>query len=473
MLQSKDTSSFSELKTYFNPQAFVVDNFLDWVSFFKFKAVCKSFDSLKSKGYSISTLVEILIIMPFVNKDTIYALLRSGISDLSSSAKDSYYRLAKMDTMHWEKFLFKFVQRFLHLVDKKGNNKTRQPSYLILDDTLLAKTGKTMEGISVLWDHVAHRFQLGYRLLQLGLYDGKSFIPVDFSFHREKGKNSERPYGLSKSESASQYKKDRIDISPGKIRHSQLDSSKIEMGIRMISRACKKIKVSYLLMDSWFTCEQMLKCAKEANVKLIGMVKMGKAQYLYKDKELNAGELLQRMCKRAKRCKKLKTSYIQLEVDYKGFPVMLYFSRFGKRGRWNLILTTDLNLSYLEMMKHYQIRWTIEVYFKEAKQYLNLGKCQAEDLDAQAAHVTIAMLQYILLSLKKRFGDYETKGELFNYAEEMIQSLTLGSRIWGFLLELIQAIVEFLNLVIEDFEEFAKNLFNAKKINILIARAME
>ena len=71
-----------------------------------------------------------------------------------------------------------------------------------------------------------------------------------------------------------------------------------------------------------------------------------------------------------------------MDVVYKGFPVKLFFSRFGKRAKWHLILTTDVSLDCLAMMKHYQVRWTIEVYFKESKQYLNLGRCQSEDLDA-------------------------------------------------------------------------------------------
>ena len=58
----------------------------------------------------------------------------------------------------------------------------------------------------------------------------------------------------------------------------------------------------------------------------------------------------------------------------------------------------------------------------------------------------IAMIQYILLSLNKRFGDYETKGELFRYAEQAMQELTLQSSIWGLLLELVQAIIELLEL---------------------------
>lgn len=57
--------------------------------------------------------------------------------------------------------------------------------------------------------------------------------------------------------------------------------------------------------------------------------------------------------------------------------------------------------------------FNLEVFFKESKQYLGLGKCQSRDFDAQIAHTSICMIQYNLLSVAKRFTDYETLGELF------------------------------------------------------------
>ena len=79
-------------------------------------------------------------------------------------------------------------------------------------------------------------------------------------------------------------------------------------------------------------------------------------------------------------------------------------------------------------------------------------------------------IQYILLSLNKRFGDYETKGELFRYAEQTMQELTLQSRIWGLLLELVHAIIELLELDIDDIDEFMNRLVNTEKINPLLRK---
>lgn len=52
-----------------------------------------------------------------------------------------------------------------------------------------------MENISRVYDHVSGRCLLGFKLLLLAVSDGISTLPVDFSLHREKGK--EGAFGLS------------------------------------------------------------------------------------------------------------------------------------------------------------------------------------------------------------------------------------------------------------------------------------
>ncbi|MDR0574289.1 MAG: hypothetical protein LBG96_09725 [Tannerella sp.] len=69
-----------------------------------------------------------------------------------------------------------------------------------------------------------------------------------------------------------------------------------------------------------------------------------------------------------------------------------------------LLLTTDLSLSFNKAMEIYQIRWTIEVLFKECRQYLRPGKSQNTDFNPQIADTTLALATYTILSLEKRFN---------------------------------------------------------------------
>ena len=49
-------------------------------------------------------------------------------------------------------------------------------------------------------------------------------------------------------------------------------------------------------------------------------------------------------------------------------------------------------------MELYQIRWSIEVLYRECKQYLRLGKAQNTDFGGQIADATLTMITYTILS---------------------------------------------------------------------------
>jgi hypothetical protein len=88
--------------------------------------------------------------------------------------------------------------------------------------------------------------------------------------------------------------------------------------------------------------------------------------------------------------------------------------------------------------------------FKEAKNYLRLGKSQSQDFDAQIADTTICLMQYNILSLAKRLLDYESMGELFKKAGTETLELTVVEKIWGYLLELIALIADIFEIDMEE-----------------------
>jgi len=127
--------------------------------------------------------------------------------------------------------------------------------------------------------------------------------------------------------------------------------------------------------------------------------------------------------------------YKTARVVYNGMPVTLFFSRIGTKGDWKVILTTDTKLSFIQLIEIYLIRWSIEVFFKEAKQLLNLGGCQSSTFDAQIADTTITMIAYILLTLRFRYDNYESMGALFRGMNAEILQKTIDVRLWELFVE--------------------------------------
>lgn len=92
----------------------------------------------------------------------------------------------------------------------------------------------------------------------------------------------------------------------------------------------------------------------------------------------------------------------------------------------------------------------VEVFFKEAKSYLMLDESQSLDFDAQVADTTISMLQYNILSLTKRFLDYESMCELFRQAGTETLELTIVEKIWDYLVELLSIISDIFEISMEE-----------------------
>ena len=92
-------------------------------------------------------------------------------------------------------------------------------------------------------------------------------------------------------------------------------------------------------------------------------------------------------------------------------------------------------------------------FFKEAKQYLHLGKCQSADFDAQITDISIAISAYLMLSLRRRFQAFEGMGKIFIDVQHELIELTLWVRLWGLFIELQSSILKKLNV---DLEEMLK-----------------
>lgn len=347
--------------------------------------------------------------------------------------------------------LWLFAAKFKVLTDSRSKDQGT-PKCMVFDDSTLVKTGKNIEMVSRVFDHVTQRYLLGFKLLAMGYWDGISFIPLDFSMHRERGKNKEKPFGFKKKELKKQHKTKRQCGSFSDERAKEVDMSKIDCAIKMFRRAISQgFLVDYVLMDSWFTCEAFVNevlSVKKQTVHLIGMYKTAKTKFLYNG-AMHTHKEIRNMTGKPKRCRKLGFYYTEAQVYFKGKPIKLFFSKQGKNGKWKVFLCTDTKLSFINMLEIYQIRWTIEVFFKESKQLLGLGRCQSNNFDAQIADTTITMVQYILLTMKYRVEHYESMTGMFLGVKEETVKQRLDQRLWGLFIELVQVIA----VLFEDIDE--------------------
>jgi len=216
----------------------------------------------------------------------------------------------------------------------------------------------------------------------------------------------------------------------------------------MLKRAVKQgFRAKYVLVDSWFSSHKFIQTVRELGKKpmhLICGIRQDTRKYAYNGESLNASKLHAVLKNEGKEkcCRKRNTRYYEVIVDYEGIgKVKLFYCRFPYQKKWRLFLSTDTSLGFLSMMEIYSVRWTIEVFFKETKQYLKLGTCQSRDFDAQIAHVTSCYLLYILLSYFRRVNAYESVDGLFAAIKDDLIEKSLAERLWELFDELLQVVI--------------------------------
>ena len=475
MLQSKDINKICELKNGFTHSWLEPEFILSSLKSFSFSSLCNCIASVKVRGYSFQVIFTILVSLPFIGSASVNSMVNGFVKHQVEAGKDTFYRLKNNPGICWRLILWLFAAKFKKLAEA-GEGSTQHIRCMIFDDTTIAKTGKFIEKVPWAWDHVPNRCVLGYKLLLMGYWDGVSFIPLDFSFHREHGKNKEKPFGMKKKEMKKQYKKKRNAGPFTYERATEADMSKIDVAIKMFKRAvCQGFRVDYVLMDSWFTCDAFINAVlsvKKQTVHLIGMYKIAKTKFMYSG-QMYAHSQIRNLLGKAKRCRKLGFYYKEAVVAYKGKELKLFFSKQGKNGKWKVFVCTNTGLTFIKMIEIYQTRWAIEVFFKEAKQLLALGKCQSNNFDAQIADATITMIQHILLTCKFRYENYESKTGMFTQIKEEAVLQRLNQRLWGLFLEIVKVITEIFEETdeIQLFEKILQDEQVYEKISRLFGNA--
>ena len=376
----------------------------------------------------------------FMSKTKFYGILEVG--------KNCFYRLLARPEMDWRILLLSMARRFHSIVRKEKAEETNAPKCYIIDDTTVSKTGLHFEGLSRVFDHVLGKCVLGYKLLILAFFDGRSTYTVDLSIHRESGKKGN--YSLSREERSMQFHKERIEGKPDYERFKELDTKKSDNVVRMIERAYKGgIRATYALMDTWFVKAPLVCAVRKIGggaVHVVGRLAMGKDRYAVGSRRYNVHELIALHGREAVVCRKYKCMYFEQRVMMGDTCVKIFFIRVGRNKNWDAIVTTDTHMKFMEAFEIYQIRWNIEVLIKECRQYLGLGSYQGTDFDEQIADCTLCLMTHMILTLGQRFNEYEALGELFRATRREMFELTQ----WRRTLEII------------------KNLLNVLAINLCI-----
>jgi hypothetical protein len=125
---------------------------------------------------------------------------------------------------------------------------------------------------------------------------------------------------------------------------------------------------------------------KELHV--ICRLKDSKVLYEYKGKKYQLSALYQKVKRKLSRSKRTGLFLKKVNVTMSGESIITVFvksnhepeaseikaKRKEKEPKWVAFLSTDIRLQSATVIKKYARRWAFEVFFKESKQLLSLGK---------------------------------------------------------------------------------------------------
>jgi len=297
---------------------------------FKLGHLLKPFSRVKQQGYSLMLILLALILSRFGGL-SVYAAQKTGNLPMDDN---TIYRMMNNQLIDWGSILLSFAKQFLKCVLLKGETDEKAVKCFVIDDTDIEKSGKTFEGISKIYSHKEHSYLFGFKLLLLCYWDGKSLIPCSLSLHRE---NKKHEYGLNKKEQERQFSKQRKQEGYFRKRYDELDTDKLSQVVKMLKRCVRNgIFGSYVLMDSWFVSDTMLKEIRKIRngmLHVLGICKMDKRQFEVDEKMRNSQTLIkmnETNRNKVHHCKKYKSLYFVVIANYKGTAVKLFYIKYRK-----------------------------------------------------------------------------------------------------------------------------------------------
>jgi len=395
----------------------------------------------KRSGACVSEVVYLLLMWVWVKNESIYFFSRKAMQTFTKSKKDIIYDYIKKEDVNWRGLNLQSAKK----VYQSEDLKCCEHKAFVLDDSVKIRCGKKMAGISSHFDHLTGRTVRGEQVLTLGHTTEKSFLPLDSEIFI-----SAKPLSTSVNKF-----QDKRSIAAKRYKEG-VNLTKPQMAEKMIKRAIRSaITADYLLADAWFGSKAMIKMALENNI--ISLLRMKKGNLKYdmvvgtQEKQLNAKEIYQASVR--KQWDKLNASMIRFKIvdvklnlttsdkepDQMQDVRLLFVKNFKEEDQqeskectsWALFLTTDMSLSAAKMLEIYSLRWGIEVYFKESKQYLGFLKEQTESFASHIASIHLTAIRFcILVYGKHNHEDMLRNCDVRSQISDSLTQLSYAKQLW-------------------------------------------
>ncbi|MBI3309409.1 MAG: transposase [Candidatus Melainabacteria bacterium] len=320
------------------------------------------------------------------------ALNKKTIKNISSSSKEgkNQSNLNRFLTeSEWDE---KNVQdRYI----KKINHQTRgKPVSLVIDDSISKKTGKHIEEAQYHKDHAGKGYVFGHQIVTALIVCMGLLLPLFPKLYSKK------------------------------------TQSKIELAKQIIEYASSKIRISQVIIDSWYVCNDIIKLCLKKDLTLIGNIKSNRLIKFGENDWIKLGKYYRSISRK----KKAFQTVVIDDATYKIHSIIVRLKKVGfvkiiisrqwmdDKKKWSrpfYIICTDVSKSDVCVLIEYTKRWSIETFHKDIKQCLGLEAYQMRLKKGITRHLILVTLSYAILKLMMFFKKVSwTIGECIKYIQD-------------------------------------------------------
>ena len=427
-----------------------------WMNQFCNSTMIKAANIRKTKGASVSWLLNVLLALPFCN----VSIWEFTGSQAYRPCRDTFYRFLSNASYNWRRLLTSASGALIEQLDRLTG--TSNDRVLIIDDSPYKRSrSKAVEYLGRQYDHSSGTYYRGFRLLGAGWSDGHSFVPVEVELLSNA--TADKRIGPDP---------DLDGRTHGGQRCKQATRKATEVALEMIERSQDAdLPADYVVFDSWYGHAKLISQISE-HLPVVCMVK-NHPNYLYRyGKGIYTLQRLYQKVATRKRSRSEGPIIGSICAEMiGGVKVRVVFVRDKHNpDKWLALVSTDLDITPERICRIYAKRWAIEVFFKQIKQQLGLvGQLQARSYTACVAFASIVCLRYMMLCYYQRQqADGRTIPGLFYAACQQLESISLQCCLRIIVLEIMMILsrarspqaFETACSICGVIEQFSKNVYN-------------
>jgi SRSO17 transposase len=253
--------------------------------------------------------------------------------------------------------------------------------HLILDDHRMAKRGKKMARLSKIWDHKQQRFVHGHIVLFAAIVFRGVVLP--WRLHLQKPKGQPGPRYRKLTDLAAQMIREFAPPAGLKVR-VLFDAFYL---CPTVARACENKGFSYFSVAA--KNRSFRADGSRGRGRKIGLLAPGLIRHRGKNVRM----------KRSRGIAKLRIVGVDGQLSRIGRVRMVLSKRPGERWKTTVaIVTNETGLRDREIVSIYELRWNIEVLFKELEVDLGLGDYQVLSEEGILKHLHLCCLAHLALT---------------------------------------------------------------------------